>query len=96
MGLAVLTSSGCKPDEVDQRLNRATEPSQDVVQQIDNKLTNGIHLMLTFALSNHYASSHAHHEGSVAGVLGWRADVWVAREGGETDSTWEKDGKKRK
>src|SRR5437763_1920866 len=34
----------CKPDEVDQRLNRAAEPSQDVVQEIDNELTNGIHL----------------------------------------------------
>jgi hypothetical protein len=61
----------CVTDEVDERLNRATEPSQDVVQEIDNELINEIHLTLAFAvLTSHRVVTRASHEGSVAGALG--------------------------
>ena len=49
----------CVTDEVDERRNRATEPSQDVVQQIDNKLTNGIHLILTFVFLISHVRRHS-------------------------------------
>jgi len=53
--------------------------------------------MLTFALlKSSVVSSRAQHEDSVAGVLGRRGVRRVASEGGETDHTWDKDGKRRK
>ena len=74
-GVGRAHTQGRKPDEVNQWLNRATEPSQDIVQEIDNKLTDDVHFMPAFALINSMAAlSCAHHEGSVAGALGRCAD----------------------
>lgn len=59
-GVGCAYIKGRKPDEVDQWLNRATEPSQDGVQQIENELTNWIHLTLAFAVLKLHVRRHAH------------------------------------